>query len=67
VINHFPETNAQVKERLFEGLSQKAHLGTKIAEILMSLPGANRLGRAYLSWRQRRPGRLYSFLCERAS
>ena len=67
VINHFPETNAQVVEQIERSLAVKAHLGSTVARLVMQLPGAEQIGRAYRSRGDRQAGRLYSFLCERRS
>ncbi len=66
VINHFPETNVQLRDRLLQGLAKKAHLGPRLASTLLSFRGVESLGRGYLSWKACFPGRLYSFLCEKA-
>jgi hypothetical protein len=67
VINHFPASDAHVREQIFGGFARKARLGESLAGLLMKIPGIERLGRTYLSRSDTHPGRLYSFLCERPS
>jgi hypothetical protein len=61
VINHFPTSNAQIKERLFETLTKK--LGKIAASILRKFATVERLYRYRLSCSCDFPGRLYSFVC----
>jgi SAM-dependent methyltransferase len=65
VINHFPASNAEVREQVRNRMAAKTHLGKGFADLLMQLPGVERAGRARLSRTDRQPGRMYSFLCER--
>jgi len=67
VINHFPASDAHVREQIFGGFARKARLGETLAGLLIKIPGIERLGRTYLSRSDTHPGRLYSFLCERPS
>jgi ubiquinone/menaquinone biosynthesis C-methylase UbiE len=61
VINHFPESNADVKGRLYQSLQKK--LGKVIVSILIKLAPLENYYRQHLSRSCNYPGRLYSFLC----
>lgn len=61
VINHFPTSNAQIKEQLFETLTRK--LGTLAASVLSQFVTVERFYRYRLSCSCNDPGRLYSFAC----
>lgn len=61
VINHFPTSNPQIKERMFQILESK--LGKVAASVLTKLSLSENLYRLHLSRSCKYPGRLYSFLC----
>lgn len=61
VINHFPTSNAQIKEQMFQRLESK--LGKVAASVLTKLSLSENLYREHLSRSCNYPGRLYSFLC----
>lgn len=61
VINHFPTSNAEVKNWLFQGMKKK--LGKVAASILIKLTFIESFYRYRLSHSCNFPGRLYSFLC----
>ena len=61
VINHFPTSNTQFKEQLYQVLEKK--LGKVVASVLTQFYPVESLYRYYLSHSCHYPGRLYSFLC----
>ncbi|MGK7924892.1 MAG: class I SAM-dependent methyltransferase [Spirulina sp.] len=61
VINHYPTTNAEIKDWLHSGFSK--YLGQPIASILSQVSVLERAYRRRLSSHCNFPGRLYSFLC----
>ncbi|MBD2129899.1 methyltransferase domain-containing protein [Microcoleus sp. ZQ-A2] len=61
VINHFPTSNAQIKNSLFQSLGR--HLGKVVASVLVNVSSIEKLYRNRLSRSCNSPGRLYSFLC----
>jgi ubiquinone/menaquinone biosynthesis C-methylase UbiE len=60
-INHFPTSNAQIKDQLFQFLERK--LGKVVASALKNFSPIEDLYRYHLSRSCNSPGRLYSFLC----
>lgn len=60
VINHFPLSNLDIKNSLFERATKK--LGKLPAEIILKTPFIEKVYRYYLSQTCKQPGRLYSFL-----
>lgn len=67
IINHFPESNAQLRERFFQ--DSRKRFGRLIASVLLRVSLAEQVYRQSLSDACDMPGRLYSFLClkERSS
>lgn len=63
VINHFPTSNAQIKERLINALTPK--VGKRLAVLLSQLSWLKSLYRQRLSKGCQLPGRLYSFFCKK--
>lgn len=63
VINHFPMSNDDIKNRLYQSLQKK--LGKPNAKLLMKIPLVAKLYRDRLSRNCQTPGRLYSFLCSK--
>ena len=63
VINHFPTSNAEVKNWLSQGVNNK--LGKVVASVLTAIPLAEGFYRYHLSHSCNSPGRLYSFLCRK--
>jgi ubiquinone/menaquinone biosynthesis C-methylase UbiE len=61
VINHFPTSNAQVKDWLFQILERK--LGKVATSVLTKFSPVEKVYRYRLSRSCNSPGRLYSFLC----
>ncbi|HVS80699.1 MAG TPA: class I SAM-dependent methyltransferase [Pyrinomonadaceae bacterium] len=61
VINHFPESNMQIRVRFYEATLQK--YGRWITPILWRMPIAEKKYRHRLSAEYDVPGRMYSFLC----
>lgn len=61
IINHFPTSNTQVKQWLFQVLEKK--LGKAVASVLAQFSPVESLYRYRLSRFCNSPGRLYSFLC----
>lgn len=61
VINHFPTSNTQFKQQLYQVLEKK--LGKVVASVLTQFYPVESLYRYYLSHSCHYPGRLYSFLC----
>lgn len=61
VINHFPISNGEVKQWLFQALEHK--LGRFVTSILTKIPVIEKIYRSRLSRSCNSPGRLYSFLC----
>ncbi|MEQ9370302.1 MAG: methyltransferase domain-containing protein [Coleofasciculus chthonoplastes F3-SA18-01] len=61
VINHFPTSNIQVKQWLFQVLEKK--LGKTVASVLAPFYPVESLYRYRLSRSCNSPGRLYSFFC----
>jgi len=61
VINHFPTSNAQLKNALFHSLERR--LGKAVASVLVNFSFIEKLYRYRLSRSCNSPGRLYSFLC----
>ncbi len=63
VINHFPTSNAEVKNWLFQGMNNR--LGRVFSSALIAIPLAESFYRYRLSHSCNSPGRLYSFLCRK--
>lgn len=63
VINHFPTSNAKIKERLINTLSSK--VGKRVAILLSELSWLEKWYRKRLSEGCQSPGRLYSFFCQK--
>ncbi|WP_138503320.1 class I SAM-dependent methyltransferase [Nostoc sp. PA-18-2419] len=61
VINHFPTSNIELMDYLFQPL--KKILGKKIASVIIKFYPIEILYRYLLSYFYKYPGRLYSFLC----
>ncbi|WP_204103354.1 MULTISPECIES: class I SAM-dependent methyltransferase [Spirulina sp. CCY15215] len=61
VINHYPTTNAEIKDWLYSGFSK--YLGKSLASILSQISFLEIAYRRRLSGSCDFPGRLYSFLC----
>jgi ubiquinone/menaquinone biosynthesis C-methylase UbiE len=60
IINYAPTTESQYKENI--AINLKKYLGTKLAKSLCSQPNFIRLVSNIYTWRDRTPGRLYSFI-----
>jgi ubiquinone/menaquinone biosynthesis C-methylase UbiE len=63
VINHFPISNADLKNQLFRFF--KKVLGAFPAQVIVSIPLVMKLYRSRLSRSCSYPGRLFSFLCSK--
>jgi SAM-dependent methyltransferase len=61
VINHFPKSNTQLRDSLYQVLEQR--LGKVAASFLINFGVVEKLYRYRLSHSCNSPGRLYSFLC----
>ena len=61
IINHFPISNAEIKDWLFQAV--KRRLGERVASVLTAIPFIVNFYRYRLSCSCNSPGRLYSFLC----
>ncbi len=61
VINHFPASNADVRQAMCDWLTSK--LGTAVGSSIAKISGAEKAYRIFRSMRDQSPGRLYSFLC----
>ena len=61
VINHFPTSNAEIRQWLFQLLEKK--FGKFVTLILTKIPAVEKIYRSRLSRSCNSPGRLYSFLC----
>ena len=61
VINHFPESNSEVKNQIYNLLQER--YGRLVASILCKLTPTEKRYRRHLSAACDSPGRLYSFLC----
>ena len=64
VINHFPASNAKIKNELFQVIDRK--LGKRAASVISKIPPVESYYRQRLSNSCNTPGRLYSFLCIKA-
>jgi len=65
VINHFPESSAELRSRFSQALTRK--FGRAITSALLRISWAEELYRRRLSNASDIPGRLYSFLCRKES
>ena len=65
VINHFPSSNAQIKNELLQVISRK--LGQVTASVMTKISPVESYYRRRLSRSCTSPGRLYSFLCIKES
>ena len=61
IINHFPTSNTQIRERLIQELEKK--MGKAAASVIISVFPVEKLYRNFRSRSCNFPGRLYSFLC----